>query len=106
MFYTMATLEPPLMQVFMNTIQLPEAQRSAALAEQGRKAFAEVAQVIANGLGDKPFLLGDQFSAADVMLGATLVWAQMMGLLSERPGLSDYAARLASRPAFQRAFAD
>jgi glutathione S-transferase len=106
MFYTMATLEPPLLQVFMNTIQLPEAQRSAAAAEQGRTAFAEVARVIAAGLGDKPFLLGDQFSAADVMLGSTLVWAQMMGLLSDQPRLADYAARLSSRPAFQRAFGD
>ena len=35
MFYTMATLEPPLLQVFMNTVQLPEAQRSAARRRGG-----------------------------------------------------------------------
>jgi glutathione S-transferase len=106
MFYTMATLEPPLMQVFMNTVMLPEAQRSAAQVEEGRRKFGEVAEVITNALAGKPFLLGDQFSAADVMIGSTMVWAQMLGMLGEWPVLAEYAQRLSARPAFQRAFAD
>jgi glutathione S-transferase len=106
MFYTMATLEPPLMQVFMNTVMLPEAQRSAAQAEEGRTKFREVAEVITNALAGKPFLLGEQFSAADVMIGSTIVWAQMLGLLAEWPALAEYGQRLSSRPALQRAFAD
>ena len=41
------------------------------------------------------------------MVGSTLVWAQMMSLLSaERPATAAYLARLASRPASQRAMAD
>jgi glutathione S-transferase len=106
MFYTMATLEPPLMQVFMHSAMLPEAQRSAAQVEEGRKKFGEVAEVISNALAGKPFLLGEQFSAADVMIGSTIVWAQMLGLLAEWPVLADYAQRLSARPACQRAFAD
>lgn len=106
MFYTMATLEPPLMQVFMNTVMLPEAQRSAAQVEEGRTKFGEVAEVITNALAGKPFLLGEQFSAADVMIGSTIAWAQMLGLLVQSPVLAEYAQRLSARPAFQRAFAD
>jgi glutathione S-transferase len=106
MFYTMATLEPPVLQVFQHTVQLPEAERSAAIAERGRSGFAEVAEVIANGLAGKPFLLGEQFSAADVMIGSTVAWAQFMGLLDGRQALLDYAQRLSARPAFQRAQAD
>ena len=106
MFYAMATLEPPVLQVFLNTVILPEAQRSAAAADEGRKKFAAVAEVIANALAGKPFLLGEQFSAADVMIGSTLVWAQFMGLLNNQPVLSEYVERLAARPAYQRATAD
>ncbi|HVN85189.1 MAG TPA: glutathione S-transferase family protein [Candidatus Binatia bacterium] len=103
MFYAMATLEPPVLQIFMNTIMLPEAERSAAAAEQGRKAFVDVARVLSQALMGKPYLLGEQFSAADVMIGSTLGWGQFMGLLEGQPELSAYVQRLSARPAFQRA---
>ncbi|HEX7409526.1 MAG TPA: glutathione S-transferase family protein [Candidatus Binatia bacterium] len=106
MFYTMATLEPPVIEVVLHTVMLPEAQRSAAAAEAGRTKFAQVAQVLEQALAGKSFILGDQFSVADVMVGSTLGWAQMMGILSGHPVLEAYVGRLATRPAFQRAQAD
>jgi glutathione S-transferase len=106
MVYAVATLEPPLMQVFMHTVRLPEAERSARVADEGRTKFGEAAEVIAGGLAGKAFLLGEQLSAADVMIGSTLVWSQFMGLLNSRPALGEYVQRLMSRPAYQRAFAD
>jgi glutathione S-transferase len=106
MFYSMATLEPPVLQVFLNTVMLPEAQRSATVAEEGRKSFGAVAEVIANGLAGKPYLLGQQFSAADVMIGSTLAWSNFMGLLNGQPELTEYVQRLTARPAYQRATAD
>jgi glutathione S-transferase len=106
LFYAMATLEPPVLQVFLHTIQLPEAERSATAAEQGRKSFAEVAEVISGALAGKPYLLGEQFSAADVLIGSTLAWGQFMGLLNDQPALMDYAQRLSARPAYQCASAD
>jgi glutathione S-transferase len=106
MFYTMATLEPPVIEVVLHTVMLPEAQRSAPAAEAGRTKFTQVAQVLEQALTGRTFILGDQFSAADVMIGSTLGWAQMMGILSGHPVLEAYVARLATRPAFQRAQAD
>ena len=106
MFYTMATLEPPVIEVVLHTVMLPEAQRSAAAAEAGRTKFTQVAQVLEQALAGKSFILGDQFSVADVMIGSTLGWAQMMGILSGHPALEAYVGRLATRPAFQRAQAD
>lgn len=106
MHYVMATLEPPVLQVFLNTIMLPEGQRSAAAAEEGRKKCAEVAGVLSQALAGKQFILGEQFSAADVMLGSTLSWAAFMGLLNGYPELEAYVKRLSERPASQRAQAD
>jgi len=104
--YSMATLEPPVLQVFSHTVMLPEAERSAAAAEEGRAKFGQIAPVLTQGLEGKSFLLGEQFSAADVMVGSTLIWGQMLGLLNEYPVLAEYVGRLAGRPAFQRAQAD
>ena len=46
MVYSMATLEPPVLQVFMHTLMLPDAQRSAAVAAEGREKFGDVARVL------------------------------------------------------------
>jgi len=103
MIYTMATLEPPVVQIFLNTVMLPEAERSAAAVEKGKTQFAEVARVLSNALATRPYILGEQFSAADVMIGGMLGWASMMGLLSDQPTLHAYVKRVTDRPAFQRA---
>jgi glutathione S-transferase len=106
MVYSIATLEPPVIDIFMNTVMLPEAERSAKTVEKARGTFGEVAQVLEYNLSSKPFLLGERFSAADVMVGSSLIWGQFLGLLDGRPVLADYAKRLAARPAYQRASAD
>lgn len=52
-----------------------------------------------------PWLLGDKFSAADVVLGGSLSWAVGWKLFPARPGFADYLERLTNRPAYKRAFA-
>jgi glutathione S-transferase len=103
MVYSIATLEPPVVDVFMHTVMLPEAERSAAVIGAGKKKFAEIAAVLQQALGTKPFLLGEQFTAADVMVGSTLAWAHFLRLLEGGPILQEYVERLSQRPAFQRA---
>jgi glutathione S-transferase len=106
LFYCMATLEPPVLQVFMHSSRLPEAERSPQAVEEGRKKAAEVTAVLENAVRGKTFLLGEQFTAADVMIGSTLAWARSLGLLSGRTELEAYVKRLVERPAYQRARAD
>lgn len=48
-----------------------------------------------------PYLMGDRFTAADVMIGSTLGWARAH--LPESPVLDAYLERLQSRPASLRA---
>ncbi len=105
--YTMTELEPPLVAIFLHTIRRPEAERMPAVAVEARTQLQPILDVIERALGGRDFILGSEFSAADVMLGSTLVWAQMMNLLGEgRPAITGYLGRMASRPAAQRAMAD
>jgi glutathione S-transferase len=66
-------------------------------------AFAAALVRIEHALADGPWLLGERFSAADVMLGGTLGWAHQ--LLPQDGAIPAYLARLTQRPAFQRAMA-
>ena len=47
--------------------------------------------------------MGEQFTAADVVVGSTLRWGMMFKLVPERSEFTAYTNRLAARPAFQRA---
>lgn len=53
----------------------------------------------------QPFLLGEQFSVADVAVGAILAYIPMMLKLdlSAYPAVLNYIKRLSERPAFQKA---
>jgi len=105
--YAMSALEPPLVTIFLHTINKPEAERIPALVSEARTQLKTGLGVVEQAVLGRTFILGDQFTTADVMVGSTLVWAQMMSLLSdERPATAAYLARLASRPASQRAMAD
>ncbi len=49
------------------------------------------------------YILGSQFSMADVIFGGTIRYMLMFGMLEKRPAFTAYAERLAARPAHQRA---
>jgi glutathione S-transferase len=77
-----------------------EAPRPAML---GYGDFDTVMNVVASAVAEGPYLMDEQFTAADVIVGATLRWGMQFKLLPERPEFVAYAARLAERPALQRA---
>ncbi|WP_427911910.1 glutathione S-transferase family protein [Ramlibacter sp. MMS24-I3-19] len=56
-----------------------------------------------SALRGKPFLLGEQFSMADVVFGGLLRFLIGFRQIDARPAFTDYVARLDARPAFQRA---
>jgi glutathione S-transferase len=50
-----------------------------------------------------PWLLGERFSAADVLWGTALGWATMFKLVPELPEVMAYIERVSARPAARRA---
>ena len=104
--YAMSGLEPPAVTLFMHTIQLPEAERVPALVDTAKAQLGHSLKVVDDALAGREWILGSQFSAADVMVGSTLVWCQMMGLIGDQyANLGGYLARCSARPALQRASA-
>ena len=65
--------------------------------------FDTTMNVLAKALEKGPWLMGDQFTAADVVIGANLRWGMIFKMIPERKEFTDYAARIAARPAAMRA---
>jgi glutathione S-transferase len=59
--------------------------------------------VLAKAVEKGPWLMGDQFTAADVVIGANIRWGMIYKIVPERKEFIDYAARIAGRPAAKRA---
>jgi len=62
----------------------------------------EVEEVLNATLSKRKYLLGDAFSAADVMLGGGVHFMMLFKMIAETPVLKDYTARITSRPAFRK----
>ncbi|MEW5424745.1 glutathione S-transferase family protein [Amorphus sp. 3PC139-8] len=74
----------------------------------GRNAWGDFDRMIAAfeaGIGETDWVLGETFSAADIMLGSSAIFMRMFDMMPESPILNAYADRCAARPAFQRAMA-
>jgi glutathione S-transferase len=67
--------------------------------------FDRTLNTVAGAVAPGPYLLGTQFTAADVIIGSTLQWGTMIGVVPERAEFSAYLGRLHERPALQRCFA-
>jgi glutathione S-transferase len=65
--------------------------------------FAQAAATIESALDQREWLLGSQFTVADVMCASVLEGANSRELLRPWPGLEDYVRRGESRPAHARA---
>ena len=65
--------------------------------------FDTVMNVVAQAVAKGPWLMGEQFTAADVIVGANIRWGMMFKMIPPRQEFIDYAARIAARPAAQRA---
>ena len=67
--------------------------------------FDTMLKTLTDQLEQGPYLLGETFSAADVLWGTALNWTTMFKLVPELPVIRAYIDRVLARPAMQRAAA-
>ncbi len=63
----------------------------------------EVEEVLNHHLANRQYFLGDEFSAADIVVGGTVNFLMMFKVLNETPVLKAYTERISARPALKRA---
>lgn len=96
-FFSSAIIEPCLAEKMFKW-DVPSGQVAWGSYDRMLRALLE-------GLETGPYLLGEQFSTADVLVGAGVRFAQMFGVMEKSGPLGEYVARLTARPAFERAAA-
>jgi glutathione S-transferase len=89
MVYSVAQIEPAMGDAIL---ELPTAP------QRGWTDYETCKDVVERELGAGPYLFGDWFTAADIMIGSMFIWQRMLGSTSGRPKLEAYVDRLLQRP--------
>jgi glutathione S-transferase len=97
LFFGPSCVEPAMMDHMFP--RRDEAPRAAL----GYGDYDTVIEVLAQAVKDGPYLIGEQFTAADVVIGSVMRFGMMFKGIPERPEFLTYAGRLAERPAAKRA---
>jgi glutathione S-transferase len=93
--YYSGVLEPAFVSKFLKY----EVPRGTA----GWVVVEEAMPVVLEALARHPYLLGERFSAADVLYGTTFALFAKSPLLPKSPLIEQYVERIVSRPAYARA---
>ena len=98
LFFAAGPLEAAWTNQAMGFIVPPDKQRMS-----GYGSFAAVIDVLEAAASSGPYLVGDSFTAADVLVGANLGFGLQFGMIEQRAAFVDYVAHLTARPAAVRA---
>lgn len=93
--YTPAVIEPAMSEKFNNVA--PNRRRS------GWGDFDLMLETWDAALDGRKWILGDSFTAADVMLGSSAIFLRMFKMLPDNRNIGSYADRCAARDAYRRA---
>jgi glutathione S-transferase len=88
----------------LHAVRLPPAERNNALREEALKVLASPFKVLDAAVAQRPYLLGGEFTVADLNVAAVISRAVDMDL-SVWPHLKVWLARCLDRPAAQEALA-
>jgi glutathione S-transferase len=101
-----ATCLPPLSDLVQHSFLRPEAERIPAMVPDAQARIGQWMDLLDRELAGRAYVAGDEFSAADVMVGYAVALAKLVGAVgASHPNVAAYATRLEERPAFRKAFA-
>lgn len=95
LMYTNSVIEPAMGEKYL--------KNPVNTSQNGWGSWDQMLDTLRAGLEHGPWILGERFSAADVLLGMSCNFLRMFKMLTDEPVLVAYADRCAARPAFQRA---
>jgi len=108
MVFAERSLEREVMAFYWHELASEEKKASAHAKEElakHRARLTAVLDVIDKGLGDREFLVGGTFTAADVSMASILHLANRLELLGGHPRVLEYVKRHSQRPAVRKAVA-
>ena len=95
-------LIPPMHELVMQLVRLPEAERDAAVTEAANRKLIGELEIVETQLGRTEFIADDRWTMGDIPLAINLHRWHLFDLpRPELPNLARYYAQVLARPAFQ-----
>lgn len=101
--YVLTELDAPLWTIAKHRFALPRERRVPSVIETASWEFRTAVKILAAGLEDRPYLIGDCLTVADIVAGHTLSWAKSARLTLGSDQLERYLDSLLARDAARRA---
>jgi len=98
-FFALTELEQPLWTMGKHKFALPKDYRVAEILPTAAWEFQKAVKLLSEGLADNDFILGDAFSAADILIAHTLRWGMSFKQPVDQENLKAYLERVESRAA-------
>ncbi len=102
-YFVLTELEQPLWTIGKHKFALPEDKRIPEILDTAAWEFQQALKLLDKGLAENDYILGDRFSAADILICHTLNWGTKFAQPIEQDKLKAYQERVSSRDALQRA---
>jgi glutathione S-transferase len=104
--FAASPMDMMLWQIRCHEHLLPDRDRDPRTIKRYRRKFVnEVEPQLKDRLSAAPYICGEDFSAVDCVMGQNVIWARAYGMCTDDV-FRRYHERIASRPAFQWAYAD
>lgn len=101
--FAITELEQPMWSISKHKFALPKEHRVSEAIQTAEYEFQVALDLLSRGLGDNNYILGDQFSAVDILLGHSLFWGVSFKQKIEQENINAYIGRLGVRPALKTA---
>ena len=99
-FWGMTEVERPVLTAMMNRAIYPESQRDLAAADAAEKTLAQPLGVLDGVLARTAYLVGGDFTVADLNVASILAWARPARIdMSPFPKAAEWLKNCAERPA-------
>jgi glutathione S-transferase len=98
MFFAAGPVEAAVSNKALNFVVPPGRERM-----MGYGTYEQTMNALESAVSKGKYILGGEFSAADVYVGSAIGFGLMFGTIEKRPAFEQYWQRLSARPAFSRA---
>lgn len=101
--WSIADLQPPIIDVFIQLVFVPEAKRSQTVIDKALSKLPAMMKTLDDGLKGNKYLLGEEFSLADLNVSSVVgVCKEINFDLKEYTNITTWLETISKRPAFNR----
>lgn len=102
-FWASAELQPPVIEVFIQKVFVPEDKRDNNVIEKNLNKLPDLLNVLNHKLADKKYVAGNNFTLGDINTASVVGLCPLIGVnLETYPHIKNWLTSMNERPAFQK----